>query len=207
MKRILALVLTRIMVFAASAAAEGTLRVGMECDYAPFNWTQTEPSETSVALPDGTYADGYDVQIALLVAEGLGMELEVVKTDWTGLPTAVMSGKIPCENKKTVCIVSGGNIDVNILSNVIERGLINSGRLHNIRISLPDRPGQLNAVTAAIAENGGNVITVHHERGRDAFNINGCSLEITIETKDAAQIEKIDKSLRRRGYTLLHTNY
>ena len=120
---------------------------------------------------------------------------------------AVMSGKIPCENKKTVCIVSGGNIDVIILSNVIDRWLINSGRLHNIRISLPDRPGQLNAVTAAIAENGGNVITVHHERGRDAFNINGCSLEITIETKDAAQIEKIDKSLRRRGYTLLHTNY
>ena len=120
---------------------------------------------------------------------------------------AVMAGKIPCQNKKTVCIVSGGNIDVNILSNVIERGLIASGRLHNLKIALPDRPGQLNAVTAVIAENGGNIITVHHERGRDAFNLNGCSLEITIETRNAAQIDKIDTALRRRGYTLLHTEY
>ena len=94
MKRIIAFVIAMIMVFGAAAMAEGTLRVGMECDYAPFNWTQTEPSDTAVALPDGTYADGYDVQIARLIAEGLGMELEVVRTEWTGLPSAVMSGKI-----------------------------------------------------------------------------------------------------------------
>ena len=94
MKRILALVLAMTMALGASALAEGTLRVGMECDYAPFNWTQTEASDTAVALPDGTWADGYDVQIALLIAQGLGMDLEVVKTDWEGLPMAVMSGKI-----------------------------------------------------------------------------------------------------------------
>ncbi len=94
MKRIMALVLAMMMVFGASALAEGTLRVGMECDYAPFNWTQTTESETAVALPDGTWADGYDVQIARLIADALDMELEVVKTDWEGLPMAVMSGKI-----------------------------------------------------------------------------------------------------------------
>ncbi|MBR3504228.1 MAG: transporter substrate-binding domain-containing protein [Clostridia bacterium] len=94
MKKILALVLAMTMVFSAAALAEGTLRVGMECDYAPFNWTQTEESETAVALPDGTWADGYDVQIAMKIAEGLGMELEVVKIAWEGLPMAVMSGKI-----------------------------------------------------------------------------------------------------------------
>ena len=94
MKKILALVLAMMMAFSAAALAEGTLRVGMECDYAPFNWTQTEESETAVALPDGTWADGYDVQIARLIADGLGMDLEVVKTDWEGLPMAVMSGKI-----------------------------------------------------------------------------------------------------------------
>lgn len=94
MRRIMALVLVMMMVFASSALAEGTLRVGMECDYAPFNWTQTESSDTAVPLPDGTFADGYDVQIARLIADALGMELEVVKTDWEGLPMAVMSGKI-----------------------------------------------------------------------------------------------------------------
>ena len=78
MKKVMALVLAMMMVFGASALAEGTLRVGMECDYAPFNWTQTEESETAVALPDGTWADGYDVQIARRIADALGMELEVL---------------------------------------------------------------------------------------------------------------------------------
>lgn len=94
MKRMAALVLVLMMVFAGSALAEGTLRVGMECDYAPFNWTQTEASETAVPLSGGGYADGYDVQIAKKIAEGLGMELEIVKTAWDGLPMGVMSGKL-----------------------------------------------------------------------------------------------------------------
>lgn len=94
MKRMAALVLVLMMVFAGSALAEGTLRVGMECDYAPFNWTQTEESETAVPLSGGGYADGYDVQIAKIIAEGLGMELEIVKTAWDGLPMGVMSGKL-----------------------------------------------------------------------------------------------------------------
>ena len=94
MKRFAALVLVLMMVFSASAMAEGTLRVGMECNYAPFNWTQAEASDTAVPLSGGGYADGYDVQIAKLIAEGLGMELEIVKTEWDGLPMGVMSGKL-----------------------------------------------------------------------------------------------------------------
>lgn len=94
MKRFAALVLVLMMVLSASAMAEGTLRVGMECNYAPFNWTQAEESDTAVPLSGGGYADGYDVQIAKLIAEGLGMELEIVKTEWDGLPMGVMSGKL-----------------------------------------------------------------------------------------------------------------
>ena len=94
---------TKIALSYATAAATGgytlklaaeTLRVGMECDYAPFNWTQTGETEFSVPIAAGGYADGYDVQIARLVAEGLGMELEIVKTAWDGLPLALTSGKI-----------------------------------------------------------------------------------------------------------------
>lgn len=77
---------------AVSAVAEGTLRVGMECNYAPFNWTQANPSEYAVPLSSGGYADGYDVQIARLIAQGLGMELEIVKTEWDGLIMGVTSG-------------------------------------------------------------------------------------------------------------------
>lgn len=82
------------------ASAEPTqgkeeFRVGLECNYAPFNWTQTEKSDTSVEIPDGGgYADGYDVQIAKRIADGLGKELVIVKTEWDGLIPAVNSGKV-----------------------------------------------------------------------------------------------------------------
>jgi putative lysine transport system substrate-binding protein len=86
--------LSLAMLTVGAAALAEPLRVGMECDYAPFNWTQAEPSETSVPIENGGYADGYDVQIARLVAEALGRELVIVRTEWDGLPLAVMSGKI-----------------------------------------------------------------------------------------------------------------
>lgn len=69
-------------------------RVGMECDYAPFNWTQAQPSDTSVPIEGGGYADGYDVQVAKLIAQSMGRELVIVKTEWDGLTLAVQSGKI-----------------------------------------------------------------------------------------------------------------
>jgi putative lysine transport system substrate-binding protein len=72
----------------------GVLKVGMECNYAPFNWTQAEDSDGAVALEGGGYAAGYDVEIAKIVAEGLGKELQIVKTEWDGLPPALQSGKI-----------------------------------------------------------------------------------------------------------------
>lgn len=70
-------------------------KVGMECAYAPFNWTQTTDANGAVAI-QGTseFANGYDVQIAKKIADGLGMKLVVVKTQWDGLPPAVLSGTI-----------------------------------------------------------------------------------------------------------------
>ncbi len=93
MKRILSVALILMLVLAASAQA-ATLRVGMECNYAPYNWTQAEASDTAVAIAAGGYADGYDVQIAKRIAEGLGMDLEIVKTEWDGLVPSLMSGVI-----------------------------------------------------------------------------------------------------------------
>jgi ABC-type amino acid transport substrate-binding protein len=74
----------------------GVLRVGMECNYPPFNWTQPEASETAVPLEGGGYADGYDVQVAKSIAKHLGVELKVVKLEWEGLVPALESGKIDC---------------------------------------------------------------------------------------------------------------
>ena len=81
---------------AAEQGAEESneLRIGMECGYAPFNWTQQDDSNGAVAIEGGGYANGYDDQIAKQVAEGLGKELVIVKTEWDGLVPAVQSGVI-----------------------------------------------------------------------------------------------------------------
>ncbi len=85
------------MALAAGCAKkeDNVLRVGMEAGYAPFNWTQSDDSNGAVAI-DGSsdYAGGYDVEIAKIIADGLGMDLVIVKTEWDGLVPAVQSGKI-----------------------------------------------------------------------------------------------------------------
>ena len=77
-------------------ATSNVLRVGMECDYAPFNWTQVTDSDTAVAISSVDYADGYDVVIASKLAEALGMEVQIVKTDWDSLIPSLNAGAIDC---------------------------------------------------------------------------------------------------------------
>lgn len=95
MRRMIAVALVLMMMVSCYACAE-TLRVGMECNYAPFNWTQANESEEAQPISGGGYADGYDVRIARRVAEELGMELEIVKTEWDGLGPSLTSGMIDC---------------------------------------------------------------------------------------------------------------
>ncbi len=86
MKRIIVTLLAIAMLLSACAFAEGQFRVGMECDYPPFNWTQVEADENSVPIDGGMgYAGGYDVEIAKRIAEALDKELVVVKIEWDGL--------------------------------------------------------------------------------------------------------------------------
>lgn len=70
-------------------------KVGLECGYAPFNWTQADDSNGAVPISGSNqFAGGYDVEIAKIIAEGLGRELVIVKTAWDGLPPAVQSGSV-----------------------------------------------------------------------------------------------------------------
>lgn len=112
MKRILAIALVLLMVLAGCGGnnnsstpgdnggsgsqpeEKGTFTVGMECNYAPFNWTQVESNDTSVSLGGAGYADGYDVVMAKAIADGLGKELVIKKIEWTGLEPALSSGEI-----------------------------------------------------------------------------------------------------------------
>lgn len=116
---------------------------------------------------------------------------------------AAMFGKIPVDNKKVVCVVSGGNVDVTILSRVIKRGLSRSGRNCSLLVELVDKPGQLKGVSNIIADKGGNVISVHHERAGEGSDINGCYLRIVLETRNFEHIKEITDALSAAGYKLV----
>ena len=116
---------------------------------------------------------------------------------------AAMFGKIDLEGKKTVCLLSGGNIDVTILSRVITRGLIMSGRNCQLNIELVDKPGQLMNVSRIIAEQGGNVIAVHHEHSNEGSDVNGCYLRLTLETRNFEHINQIKKALTDFGIKII----
>ena len=116
---------------------------------------------------------------------------------------AAMFHKLPIQGKKVVCLVSGGNIDVNILSRVITRGLVTSGRNANLVIALEDKPGQLVGVSEIISQCGANVVSVRHERSDPNMAISSCFLRVGMETRDFAQIEEIRRRLTEAGFEIV----
>lgn len=116
---------------------------------------------------------------------------------------AAMFGKVDLEGKKTVCLLSGGNIDVTILSRVITRGLVMSGRSCQLTIELVDKPGQLLAVSRIIAEHGGNVTAVNYEPSKEGSDVNGCYIRIAMETRNFDHIRAIRQALTENGLKIV----
>ncbi len=115
---------------------------------------------------------------------------------------AVLFNKIPLQGKNIACIISGGNIDVTILSRVINRGLLTSGRLSDLTIELVDKPGQLKEVSTIIADHGANVVRVRHNPGGKNTDINGCYLKVSMETKNHNHLSEIETALETKGYKI-----
>lgn len=128
-----------------------------------------------------------------LVAEGAGAVAVA----------AVMFDKLPVKDKKVVCLVSGGNIDVNMLSRVVTRGLAKSGRNHTFKIALADKPGQLSGVCNVIGENGGNILSVTHERNSTDNDINACIIRVELETRNKEHVAELRQQLTAAGYNVL----
>lgn len=116
---------------------------------------------------------------------------------------AAMFNKLPMKGKNVVCIVSGGNIDVNKLSRVITRGLINSGRRCSLTLKLLDKPGQFSEVAKVLAEHGANVISAFHERTSTDADINFCYIKLDLETRDFEHIETIRHALEAEGFRII----
>ncbi|MBR3876666.1 MAG: threonine ammonia-lyase [Bacteroidaceae bacterium] len=115
---------------------------------------------------------------------------------------AAMFDKVPIEGKKVICVVSGGNIDVNILDRVVKRGLMTSGRTALLKVELLDKPGQLVQISSIIADLGGNVIGVHHERSNANLAITGCFIRISLETRNFEHVEQIKQAIKDAGFTI-----
>ena len=106
MKKIIAMILAIVMMMSLAACSggaktgveDGILTVGMECAYAPYNWTQTDDSNGAVPISNvpGAYANGYDVMMAKKICEANGWQLEIKKLDWDSLVPAVQTGEIDC---------------------------------------------------------------------------------------------------------------
>jgi len=117
---------------------------------------------------------------------------------------AAMFNKVEIKGKKVVCLLSGGNIDVTILSKVINRGLQKAGRLGELVLKTADRPGQIKEVTAIIADLGANVVSIHHDRSREDISVDACTLSIRMETKNSGHLAEIRQAITKAGYLLIN---
>ncbi|MPN24698.1 L-threonine ammonia-lyase [bioreactor metagenome] len=178
--------LKTVMTFADGIAVKtpGNLTYSLCCDYVDDIVTVSD-DETATAILSL-------MEKQKLVSEGAGAVAVA----------AAMFNKLPLSGKKVCALISGGNIDVNILSRVINRGLLNSGRLTNLTIELIDKPGQLKAVSALIAEEGANVIRVQYTPGGENMDINGCFLNISMKTRNHEHLQSIRLALQNHGFKL-----
>lgn len=114
---------------------------------------------------------------------------------------ALLQQKIPqVDGKVAVMVLSGGNIDVTLISRIIERGLVKDGRLVRLNIRLPDRPGSLARFTTAIAEQGANVVEIYHNRALSHLSLNEVQVDVTLETRGREHIQELTRALSEKGW-------
>ncbi|MEG0076626.1 threonine ammonia-lyase [Anaerorhabdus sp.] len=125
-----------------------------------------------------------------LVAEGAGA---------TAIAAAVFH-KVSIDQKKTVAVLSGGNIDVNYLAQIIDLGLIKTGRRFSVSFHLTDKPGNLKRVIDTLSEVGANIITVEHDRLSNEVLKHQCSVSMVLETLNQEHKESLIDRLKSEGY-------
>lgn len=132
----------------------------------------------------------YLIERVRVIAEGAG-----------AVPVAAIINRLhDVKNKKIVALISGGNIDVNILSRIIDRGLVNGGRKVFLETIIQDRPGKLSRLLTIISDTGANVLSVNHTRAIKDLNIGYAKVEMEIETGDFDHIKEIEKTLMKNNY-------
>jgi len=114
---------------------------------------------------------------------------------------AVLNHKLPLAAKRVAVLVCGGNIDVTLLSRIIERGLVKDGRLVRLRVHLPDYPGALHRVTGILADHRANIVETSYDRAYHGVNLGDTAIDITMETRGPEHIAELLEALVAAGYT------
>jgi threonine dehydratase len=149
-------------------------------------------------VDDIVTVDDEEIANAILVL----LEKEKTLTEGAGAvaAAAVLNKKVPLRGKTIGVLISGGNIDVTLLSRIIERGLVKDGRLLRIRIHLPDHPGALQRLATVIADHKANIIETRHDRAYYGVVLGDTVIDITMETRGPEHIAEIESSLNAAGY-------
>jgi threonine dehydratase len=113
---------------------------------------------------------------------------------------ALLQRKTSLKNKRTVVVICGGNIDVTLLSRIIERGLVKDGRLVRLRISIPDHPGALQGLTSIIATHRANIVQMTHDRAYFGVHLGDTMVDITLETRGKGHVTELIAGIRQAGY-------
>ena len=117
---------------------------------------------------------------------------------------ACMFGKVDTAEKKTACVVSGGNVDVTTLSRVITKGLVKSGRLADISAKVADKPGSLLRLLQVVSETGANIVSISHDRDDEQADVDDCIVYLSLETRDITHVRQIKQALRSKGYSFVN---
>ena len=139
------------------------------------------------------------------IASAILMLLEHEKTLAEGAGAAALAAllqsKTNLRSRRTVVLVSGGNIDVTLLAKIIERGLVKDGRLLRIRVNLHDRPGALLGLIQILARERANIVEVIHNRAYYGVSLGETVIDVTLETRGAAHIAALGHALREAGFS------
>ena len=141
------------------------------------------------------------------IASAILALMEVQKTVAEGAGAtpvaACMFKKVDTTAGKTVCVVSGGNVDVTTLSRVITKGLSKAGRLVEITTKVMDKPGGLLQLLQVVADTGANIVTINHAREAQLSDVGACIVTMVLETRNSAHVAQIREELSSRDYPLL----
>ena len=139
----------------------------------------------------------------LMEAFLLLVEKHKIIAENSGILSIAATKKLKEKNKKVVSVISGGNIDVLMISSMINKGLIRRDRIFNFTVNIPDKPGELAKVVDLIAEQGANVIKLEHNQFKNLSRFKDIELQITVETNGSEHVQNLTQAFEEKGYEIV----